>query len=74
MQKQLTPPNEYTFNPIIQYYRHFTQTDAFHLTYTTEINIEKILRSTNVRKAAGIGDLSGRFMKDGFPSFIKTRK
>ena len=49
----------------MQYYRHFIQTDAFHLTYTTEIDIEKILRSTNIRKAAGIDDLSGRFLKDG---------
>ena len=39
-------------------------TDAFHLTYTTEIDIEKILRSTNVRKTAGIDDLSGHFLKD----------
>ena len=35
------------------------------MTYTTEIDIEKILRSTKVRKAAGIDDLSGRFLKDG---------
>ena len=50
---------------MIQHYRHIIQADAFHLTYTTEIDIEKILRSTNVRKAAGIDDLSGRFLKDG---------
>ena len=37
----------------------------YHLTYTIEINIEKILRSTNIRKAAGIDDLWGRFLKDG---------
>ena len=30
-----------------------------------EIDIEKILRSTNIRKAADIDDLSGRFLKDG---------
>ena len=30
-----------------------------------EIDIEKILRSTDIRKAAGIDDLSGRFLKDG---------
>ena len=30
-----------------------------------EIDIEKILRSTNIRKAAGIDGLSGRFLKDG---------
>ena len=65
MKKLPTPPNRYTFNSIIQYYRHFVQTDAFHLTYTTEIDIEKVLRSTNVCKAAGIDDISTRFLKDG---------
>ena len=39
--------------------------DAFHLTYTTELNIERILRSTIIRKAAGIGDLFGHLLKDG---------
>ena len=29
------------------------------------MDIEKIFRSTNIRKAVGIGDLSGRFLKDG---------
>ena len=65
LRKLPTPPNGYTFNSVIQYYRHFIQSDAFHFTYTTEIDIEKILRSTNVRKAAGIDDLSARFLKDG---------
>ena len=65
LKKLPTSPYKYTFNYIIQYYGNFIQTDAFHLTYATEINIEKILRSTNVRKATGIDDLSGRFLKDG---------
>ena len=65
LKKLPTPPKRSTFNSLIQYYRHFTQTDAVHLTYTMEINIEKILRSTNIRKAAGIDDLSGCFLKDG---------
>ena len=60
MKKLPTPPNS-----TIQYYIHFIQTDAFHLTYTMDIDIEKIFRSTNVCKAAGIDDLSGRFLKDG---------
>ena len=60
-----TPPKKYTFNSVTQYYRQFIQTDAFHLTYTTEIDIEKILRRTNVRKAAGIDELLGRSLKDG---------
>ena len=58
-------PNKHTFDSVIQYYRDFIQTDAFHLTYTMEIDIEKILRRTNVSKAAGTGNLSGSFMKDG---------
>ena len=35
------------------------------MTYTTGTDIEKILRITTVRKAAGIDVLSGRFLKDG---------
>ena len=35
------------------------------MTYTTEIDIEKILRSASFRKAADIDHLSGRFLKDG---------
>ena len=65
LKKLPTPPNIYTFNSVVQYYRHFIQTDAFHLTYTKEIDIENILRGTKVCKAAGINDLSGRFLKDG---------
>ena len=65
LKKLPTTPNRYTFITVIQYYRHFIQTDAFHLTCTMEINIEKILRSTNIRKAAGIDDLLGHFLKDG---------
>ena len=57
LKKLPAPPNRYTFNSIRLYYRHFIQTDAFHS--------EKILRSTNVRKAADIDDLLGRFLKDG---------
>ena len=65
LKKLPTPPNKYTFNSIIQCYRHFIQADAFHLTYTTKMDIEKILRGTNVRKAVGINDLSGCFLEDG---------
>ena len=37
-----------------------------------EIDIEKILRSANVRKAAGINYLSGRFPKVGSRVLPKT--
>ena len=44
LKKLPTFPNRYTFSSVIQYYRHFIQTDAFHLTYTTEIDIKKNLK------------------------------
>ena len=49
------------------------QTDAFHLTYTTEIYREKILTSANVCKATGIDDLPGRslFSERWFTSLSK---
>ena len=71
LKKLPTTPNRYTFITVIQYYRHFIQTDAFHLTCTMEINIEKILRSTNICKAAGIDDLLGHFLKDGSQVLLK---
>ena len=60
-----TPLKRCTFNSVIQYYRHSIQTYALHLTYSTEIDKEKHLRSRNVSKATGIDDLSGHFLKDG---------
>ena len=39
--KKLPNPPRHTYNSALQYYRYFIRTDAFHLTYTTGINIEK---------------------------------
>ena len=58
LKKLPIPLNIYAFNSVRQYHRHLFQNDAFHLTYTTEIG-------TKVCKAAGIDDLSDRFLKDG---------
>ena len=71
LKKFPTPPNRYTFNSVIQYYRHFIQTDAFHSIYTTEIIIEKILGSTNIRQAAGVDDLALCFLKDSLRILLK---
>ena len=65
LKKLPIPPSIYTFNSVRQCYRHFIENGAFHLTYTTEIDIEKILRGTKICIAAGIDDLSGHFLKDG---------
>ena len=32
LKKIAFPPNKYTFNSLIRYYRYFIQNDAFHLT------------------------------------------
>ena len=69
--KLLTPPQKYTFTSVIQYYRHFSQTEAFHLTYTTEIYIEKILKNTNIRNAAGTDEPPVRFLRDGLQVLLK---
>ena len=44
LKKLPNPPKRHTFNSLMQYYKHFIQTDAFRLTYTTEIDIEKKLK------------------------------
>ena len=63
LKKLQCPPNKYTLNSI-QYDRYFIQTDVFYLKYSTEIYI-KNLRSTNNRQAAVIGEMLGRFLRDG---------
>ena len=65
LKKLPSSPNKYTLNSAIQYYRHFIQTDAFHLAYTTEVYIENILRNTNVRQSAVIDEILRRFLRDG---------
>ena len=64
LKKLQCPPNKYTLNSAIQYDRYFIQTDVFYLKYSTEIYI-KNLRSTNNRQAAVIGEMLGRFLRDG---------
>ena len=49
------------------------QTDSFHLTYTTELYIEIFLRSANVRKAAGIVEISSHFLKDSPRYLLKPK-
>ena len=39
--------------------------DYFHLTSVSENSILTILKATQLSKAAGIDNLSGRFLKDG---------
>ena len=59
------PTNKYSFNSVIKYYEHMFPSDYFHLTSVSENSILIILKATQVSKAAGIDNLSGRFLKDG---------
>ena len=59
------PTNKYSINSVIKYYEHMFPSDYFHLTSVSENSVLTILNATQVSKAAGIDNLSGRFLKDG---------
>ena len=59
------PANKYSINSVIKYYQHMILGDYFNLASVSENSILTILKATQVSKAAGIDNLSGRFLKDG---------
>ena len=59
------PTYKYSINSVIKYYEHMILSDYFHLAFVSENSILTILKATQVSKAAGIDNLSGRFLKDG---------
>ena len=59
------PTNKYSINSVIKYYEHMILGDYFHLASVSESSILTISKATQVSKAAGIDNLSGRFLKDG---------
>ena len=52
-------------NTVFQHYIGIIQTDFFNLATVSENTILNILKNTNVSKAADVGNLYGRFLKDG---------
>ena len=58
------PTNKYSINTVIKYYEHMILGDYFHLAPVSENSILTILKATQVSKAAGIDNLSGRFLKN----------
>ena len=65
LKKLPKPPNKFTLNSVFQHYKGITQSDSFNLATVSENTILTILKNTEVSKAAGLGNLSGRFLKDG---------
>ena len=59
------PTNKYSTNSVMKYHEHMILSDYFHLASVSENSILTILKATQVSKAAGIDNLSGRFLKDG---------
>ena len=58
----LKPTNKYS---VIKHYEHVILGYYFHLAFVSENSILTILNATQVWKAAGIDNISGRFLKDG---------
>ena len=65
MKKLPKPPNKFTLNTVFQHYRGITQGDSLNLVTVSENTILTILKNTKVSKAAGLDNLSDRFLKDG---------
>ena len=60
-------PNKFDLDSVLAYYKRFLNTENQKFTFspTSEDEILKLLTDTNPEKAAGIDNLSGRFLKDG---------
>ena len=65
LKKLPKPPNKVTLNTVFQHYKGIIQSDSFNRATVSEDTILTILKNTNVSKAAGLDNLSGRFLKDG---------
>ena len=58
--------NKFDLHSVLAYYKRFLNTENQKLTFspTLEDGISKLITDTNPEKAAGIDNLSGRFLKD----------
>ena len=60
-------PNKFDLDSVLAYYKRFLNTENHKFTFlpTLEDEVLKLPKDTNPEKAAGIANLSGRFLKDG---------
>ena len=65
LQKLPTPPNKYGIDSIKHFYKNLNITTKFQLKQTTEDIVLKLFKNIDISKAAGVGNLPGRFLKDG---------
>ena len=59
------PSNKYFLESVFFYYSGLAISEVFHIKSTSEEKVFKIMEKIEISKAAGIGKLSGRFLKDG---------
>ena len=64
-------PNKFTLNTVFQNDKGIIQSDSFNLATVSENTLLTISKNTKVSKAAGLDNLSGRFLKDGAKVFAK---
>ena len=72
MKKLPKPPNKFTLNSVFQHYKCTIQSDSFNLATAPKNTILTIFKNTEVYKAAGLDNLSGRFLKDGAKVLAKS--
>ena len=65
MKKPPKSSSKFTLDTVIQHYKGIIQSDSFSLAIVSENTTLAVFKSTKVTKAAGLEDLSGRFLKDG---------
>ena len=65
LKKLFKPPNKFILNTVFQRYKDIIQSDSFNIATVSENAILTILKNSKVSKAAGLDNLSGRFLKDG---------
>ena len=65
LKKLPIPPNKFTLNTVFQHYKGIIQSDSFNLATVSESTILTISKNNKVSKTASLGNLSGRFLKDG---------
>ena len=65
LKKLPKPPNKFTLNAVFQHYKGIIQSDSFNLATVSESTILTISKNNKVSKTASLGNLSGRFLKDG---------
>ena len=59
------PPSKFALNTVCQHYKGTTLIDSFNLATVSESTILTVLKNTKVSEAAGLGNLSSCFLKDG---------